>query len=157
MITTKLTERFNLQHPVIQAPMATAAGGKLAAAVSSAGGMGLIGGGYGDPNWIAAQFEEAGNQSVGCGLITWAIEKNPAVLENLIGRSPRAIFLSFADPAPYAPQIKENGLPLICQVQTLKDAQRAIEVGADIVVAQGSEAGGHCEYRGDHDSRPGDR
>ena len=48
MIRTRLTERFGLSHPIISAPMAFAAGGRLAAAVSNAGGLGLIGGGYGD-------------------------------------------------------------------------------------------------------------
>ena len=66
MIKTKLTERLGLQHPVIQAPMALAAGGKLAAAVSEAGGLGLIGGGYGDEAWLTDQFAAAGNQPVGC-------------------------------------------------------------------------------------------
>jgi len=148
MISTKLTERFDLQHPIIQAPMATAAGGKLAAMISSAGGLGLIGGGYGDMEWLAEQFHTAGNQSVGCGLITWAIEKNPSVLENVIARAPKAIFLSFGDPAPYTPQIKSENIPLICQIQTFKDAKHAIDQGADVIVAQGAEAGGHCEKRG---------
>jgi nitronate monooxygenase len=53
------------------------------------------------------------------------------------------MMLSFADPAPFAPRIKEAGIPLICQVQTLDHARRALEVGADILVAQGTEAGGH--------------
>jgi nitronate monooxygenase len=52
MIRTRLTERFGLSHPIISAPMAFAAGGRLAAAVSNAGGLGLIGGGYGDVVWL---------------------------------------------------------------------------------------------------------
>ncbi|MCP4767546.1 MAG: hypothetical protein GY875_14870 [Gammaproteobacteria bacterium] len=73
MITTRLTEKLGIEHPVIQAPMAIAAGGQLAAAVSSAGGLGLIGGGYGDADWLAQQFDAAGGQRIDCGLITWSL------------------------------------------------------------------------------------
>lgn len=68
MICTPLTQRLGLKHPIIQAPMALAAGGKLAAAVDSAGGLGLIGGGYGQSDWLEDQFRVAGNNMVGCGL-----------------------------------------------------------------------------------------
>jgi len=147
MISTKLTKKLAIKHPVIQAPMAFAAGGKLAAAISNAGGLGLIGGGYGDPDWIAEQFEAAGNHPVGCGLITWSLAQNPALLDTVLERAPRAVFLSFGDPAPFAQKIRDAGVPLICQVQTLRDAQHAIDAGADIIVAQGAEAGGHGEKR----------
>jgi hypothetical protein len=74
-IATRLTERLGLQHPVISAPMALAAGGALAGAVSAAGGLGLIGGGYGDKDWLEREFQNAGNQPVGCGFITWSLAK----------------------------------------------------------------------------------
>ncbi|WP_352924053.1 nitronate monooxygenase [Mesorhizobium sp. M0698] len=57
------------------------------------------------------------------------------------------MFLSFGDPAPFSPAIRAAGVPLICQVQSLDDARRALDAGADIVVAQGAEAGGHGEKR----------
>jgi len=147
MLSTRLTQAFNLIHPIIQAPMAMAAGGALAAAVTRAGGLGLIGGGYGDEAWIDEQFKEAGNENVGCGLITWALAKNPAILDLVLEHAPKAVFLSFGDPAPFASQIKARGIPLICQIQNLKDARRAIEIGADVIVAQGTEAGGHGDAR----------
>jgi nitronate monooxygenase len=145
---TRLTEAFGLEHPIISAPMAMAAGGRLAAAVSHAGGLGLIGGGYGDPGWIEEAFAEAGNARVGCGFITWKMAENPGVLEQVLARDPAALCLSFGDPAPFAPRIAAAGVPLIAQVQTLRDAQRAAECGARVIVAQGSEAGGHGERRG---------
>ena len=147
MITTRLTERLGIEHPVIQAPMAIAAGGELAAAVSRAGGLGLIGGGYGDEDWLAQQFDVAGSQRVGCGLITWALAEKPHLLPLVLERKPLAMFLSFGDPAPFVKIIKQANVPVICQIQTLKDAIHAIEVGADIIVAQGTEAGGHGEKR----------
>jgi len=147
MIRTRLTDRLGLNHPIIQAPMALAAGGALAAAVSAAGGLGLIGGAYCDTDWIEAQFDAAGNQPVGCGFITWTLAEKPHALDVALARSPRAIFLSFADPTPFAPKIKAAGALLICQVQRLSDARLAIAAGADVIVAQGSEAGGHGDKR----------
>ncbi len=146
-LTTRLTQRLGLVHPIISAPMAFAAGGKLAAAVSKAGALGLIGGGYGDADWISQQFAAAEPQSVGCGLITWSLAKQPPLLDLVLAAKPRAIFLSFGDPAPFASRVKEQGVLLLCQVQTRKDAARALDCGADVVVAQGSEAGGHGSLR----------
>lgn len=147
MIETRLTERFGLTHPIMSAPMAMAAGGRLAAAVTRAGGMGIIGGGYGDPDWVAREMDAAGNAVVGCGFITWKLRENPALLTRVLSRKPSALFLSFGDPAPFAEEIHAAGVPLICQVQTLRDARRAAEVGAAVIVAQGAEAGGHGEKR----------
>jgi nitronate monooxygenase len=142
-----LTERLSLRHPLISAPMAFAAGGRLAAAVSAAGGLGLIGGGYGDAGWLADEFRAAGNQPVGCGFITWSLQKQAQLLDLALSFRPRAIFLSFGDPEPFAEIIKAAGAKLICQVQTRRDAERALACGADVVVAQGAEAGGHGEKR----------
>ena len=128
--------------------MAWAAGGRLAAAVSSAGGLGLIGGGYGDADWIAQEFRAAGNQPVGCGFITWSLAKQPALLDQALSNKPKAIILSFGNPEPFAKRIKDQGVTLICQVQTRRDAAHAMACGADIIVAQGAEAGGHGQSRG---------
>jgi nitronate monooxygenase len=146
LLRTRLTEALNLNHPVIGAPMAFAAGGDLASAISQAGGLGMIGGGYGDPNWIEQQFAKARNHEVGCGFITWALR--PEVLSVTLAHDPKAVLLSFGDPSRFAPLIKREDITLICQVQTRRDAMRSMDCGADIIVAQGSEAGGHGEKRG---------
>ena len=145
---TRLTERLDIVHPLIQAPMAFAAGGALAKAVSEAGALGMIGGGYGDAAWIEEQFAIAGGSRVGCGFITWALVEKPGLLDRALELGAAAIFLSFGDPAPFAEKVRSASVPLICQVQTLRDARRAIAVGADVIVAQGAEAGGHGEARG---------
>ena len=147
MIETRLTRRFGIDAPVLCAPMALATGGRLAAAVTRAGGLGLIGGAYCDADWITREFAAAGNTSVGCGFITWKLAQNPGLLDTVLARDPAVIFLSFGDPAPFAPAIRAAGVPLICQVQTLEDAKRAAGAGADVIVAQGAEAGGHGEKR----------
>jgi nitronate monooxygenase len=145
-LRTRLTERMELEHPVVLAPMAFAAGGRLAAAVSEAGGLGLIGGGYGNAGWVDEQFDAAAGAAVGCGFITWSLE--PAVLDDVLQRRPRAILLSFGDPRRFAPQVRAAGVPLLCQVQTRADAELALDAGADVIVAQGAEAGGHGDRRG---------
>lgn len=139
----RLTERLGIEHPVLLAPMDYVSGGRLAAAVSQAGGLGLIGGGYGDGPWLGRAFDEAGNARVGCGFITWSLAKQPALLDQALARAPAAVMLSFGDPRPFAPAIRAAGAHLICQVQTLAHVAEAREAGADVIVAQGTEAGGH--------------
>ncbi len=147
VLKTLLTEALGITHPIISAPMANVSGGALAAAVTTAGGLGLIGGGYGDRDWIERELRAAGNVSIGVGFITWRLADQPELLNLALEHAPAAIFLSFGNPAPFAPQIKAAGVPLICQVQTLAHACAAAAAGADIVVAQGTEAGGHGGIR----------
>ena len=122
-------------------PHGPVSGGRLAAAVSQAGGLGLLGGGYGDGDWIDREWNRAGNARIGCGFITWSLAKHPQVLDRAL--QPAAIMLSFGDPRPFSPAIHAAGARLICQVQTIAQAREATEAGADVVVAQGTEAGGH--------------
>jgi nitronate monooxygenase len=149
-LRTKLTELLNIRHPVLLAPMGGTAGGALAAAVSRAGGLGLIGGGDSKsigPDWLEREFAAAGNQRVGCGFITWALAERPELLDLVLRHAPAAIMLSFGDAAPYLPRIKTTGIPVICQVQSLAQARQVLQQGADIIIAQGAEAGGHGARR----------
>ena len=143
ILSTPLTDLLDIRHPIVLAPMATISGGALAAAVSEAGGLGLIGGGYGDPDWCEREWRAAGNARVGIGFITWRIAENPEVLDLALTHEPRAVMLSFDDCTPFADRIKRTGAKLICQVQTVAAARDAVAAGADVIVAQGTEAGGH--------------
>jgi nitronate monooxygenase len=147
-LATRLTRKLNLRHPVVLAPMAFAAGGALAAAVTRAGGLGLIGGGYGDPTWLEQQFAAAAGERVGVGFITWSLRKSPSLLTDVLKHRPAAVMLSFGDPRPFVDEIREAGAAVICQCQDMAHVMDAVEVGADVVVAQGSEAGGHGALRG---------
>lgn len=151
MIRTRLTDRFAIAHPVLCAPMALVTGGALAAAVSRAGGLGIVGGGYagtlgGEPD-LQAELAKAAGTRVGVGFITWALAKAPLQLELALAAGPACVFLSFGDPRPHAAAIHAAGIPLICQIQNLEHLGRALEAGAAAVVAQGSEAGGHGAHR----------
>jgi nitronate monooxygenase len=142
-LRTPLTELFGIRHPVVLAPMGATAGGALAAAVTRAGGLGLIGVGYADEAFIEREFDAAGNTEVGIGFITWDLAKAPRRLDAALARKPRAVMLSFGDAAPFIPKIKDSGAALIMQVQSLSMAREAKQLGADVIIAQGVEAGGH--------------
>ncbi len=143
-IRTALTEKFGLEYPIVSAPMGSVAGGRLAAAVSNAGALGLIGGGYGDSEWLRSELSTVRSKTTrpwGVGLITWHATQE--ILELALSYEPHTFMLSFGDPRPFVPAIKEAGCTLICQVQDVEDGRAAKAAGADIIVAQGTEAGGH--------------
>ncbi|NLD78489.1 MAG: nitronate monooxygenase [Acidimicrobiales bacterium] len=142
-IVTPLTQLLDIRHPVVLAPMDGTANGRLAAAVARAGGLGLIGGGYADADWLEGELEAAAGARVGVGFITFALDERPAALRLALEAKPIAVQLSFGDPRPHAEAIRAAGAALICQVQTPDEVKAAVEAGADVLVAQGRDAGGH--------------
>ena len=146
-LRTKLTEKLGISHPILLAPMGTASGGTLAKAVTEAGGLGIIGFGYGNQERIDQEFRAAGNARVGCGFITWSLARQPHLLARALDHKPAAVMLSFGDARPFVAAIKDAGAALISQVQTVAQAMEAVDMGSDIVVAQGTEAGGHGATR----------
>lgn len=143
-LSTAFTDLCSVEHPIVLAPMGGSAGGELAAAVSNAGGLGLIGGGYGDPGWLDPELDLVAartDRPWGVGFLTWALEADD--LRRALERHPHAVMLSFGDPAPFAGLVQSAGVPLILQVTDLREARQAIDLGADVIVAQGTEAGGH--------------
>ena len=143
-IRTALTELFGLEYPIVLAPMGGAAGAELAAAVSNAGGLGLVGGAYGDPAFLARELDAIQSSTTrkwGVGLITW--HAGADAFRVAMEHKPDAFFLSFGDPLKFAKEIKAVGCILICQVQDVESAVAAKKAGAEILVAQGTEAGGH--------------
>ena len=142
------------KHPILLAPMDLVADARLTMAVTKAGGYGFLGGGYGDEAWLKQELallapatRERG-RSFGVGFITWSLARKPHLLDVALEHGPGAVWLSFGDPAPFAQRIKATGAKLVCQVQTEAMAKAALDVGADILVAQGAEAGGHGVSRG---------
>ncbi len=147
MLKTRFTEMLGLQYPVMSAPMSNHSGGRLAAAVCQAGGLGTFGG---SNNFRAEWFSEQigfirsqTDQPFGVGFITHLIESNPSNFEAALAEKVRVIIFSFADPRPWLPRARDAGATTICQVQTPRAAELALDAGADILLAQGNEAGGH--------------
>lgn len=149
-LETSLTKLLGISHPILLAPMDVVADARLTAAVSAAGGLGILGGGYGDEHWLARELDLLGQSRArfGVGFITWSMTKQPKLLDLALERKPAAVMLSFGDPAPFVHRIKRSGAMLICQIQSIALAKEAAAAGADILVAQGTEAGGHGASRG---------
>jgi nitronate monooxygenase len=143
-LSTAFTELFGVRHPIALAPMGGFAGGALAAPVSNGGGLGLLGAGYGDADWLAreaALVAESTSEPWGVGFLSWAIDIG--AVERALECSPRAVMLSFGDQRAFAEAVRRASVPLIIQVTDLAEAREAVDLGADVIVAQGTEAGGH--------------
>ncbi|MFD9905738.1 NAD(P)H-dependent flavin oxidoreductase [Streptomyces sp. NPDC059063] len=148
-LSTELTELVGVRHPIVLAPMGGSAGGALAAAVSQAGGLGLVGGGYGERAWLEPELAivaDATRKPWGVGFLTWGIDAR--AVERALAYRPAAVMLSFGDPGPFAERIRRSDALLIVQVTDLDEARRAVDAGADIIVAQGTESGGHGARHG---------
>jgi nitronate monooxygenase len=148
-LRTAFTELFGLRHPIALAPMGGAAGGALASAVSAGGGLGLLGGGNGDADWLARELPIAASSAAGpwgVGFQSWAVGRD--TVERALEYRPDAVLLSFGDPVPLAGPVRAAGARLIIQVTTVAEARQAVDLGADVIVAQGTEAGGHGARHG---------
>src|SRR5262245_23960919 len=148
-LRTPFTESFSLRHPIALAPMGGSAGGALAAAVSKAGGLGLVGGGPSDAGWLYRELRIGAERTAGpwgVGFLSWAADAG--AVERALAYRPSAVMLSFGDPRPLTEPIRGTGAALIIQVTDLDEARQALDAGADVIVAQGTEAGGHGARRG---------
>ncbi|MEU9318388.1 nitronate monooxygenase [Streptomyces sp. NPDC048295] len=147
-LSTAFTKMFGVRHPIALAPMGGSAGGALAAAVSRGGGLGLLGGGYGDREWLARELPvaAASGRPWGIGFLSWAA--GVGAVEQALEYGPRAVMLSFGDPSPFVERIRAAGAAVIVQVTDLEEARTAVDLGADVIVAQGTESGGHGARRG---------
>lgn len=144
--SSDLASRLGMEHPVINAPMAGAAGGALAAAVSSAGALGMIGiGSTASDEWIAEQATMARScgRAWGAGLMAWVLERSLQPLKEVLTHGPSLVCVSFGDPSPAAALIREAGALCAMQVGNEADLRRALEPDIDVVVCRGGEGGGH--------------
>lgn len=151
MLTTPLCDLLGIEHPVLNAPMGGTATARLAAAVSLAGGFGMIGGtSAGGPDWLRAQIRavrERTERPFGVGFIS-AFPGVDELVQVALDERVAAIGHSFADPTPYVAPAQAHGVRVFAQVQTVELARRAAQAGVDVVIAQGTEAGGHTGQAG---------
>lgn len=143
---TWLTERFGLDVPVVAAPMAGPGEGGFAAAVSAAGGLGMVGVSPSrDAEWIRAQAEVAGagGNCFGIGLMAWGLEEAPAQLEATLDTHPSLVSISFGSFEPHVARVRAAGVSVTTQAGNLDEATRAERAGVDFVVVRGAEGGGH--------------
>jgi nitronate monooxygenase len=151
MLFTPLCSLLGIDHPILNAPMSGTATAELAAAVSLAGGFGMLGGtSPGGPDWLRDQIRAVRartDRPFGVGFISSFPEVDNLV-EVALEERVAAINHSFADPTPYVAPAHARGVRVFVQVQTVAQAIRAAKAGADVIVAQGTEAGGHTGQSG---------
>jgi nitronate monooxygenase len=145
MLHTRLCELLGIEHPIISAPMAGSADANLAAAVSAAGGLGMIGGSLGGADWLREQIDlvrQRTDRPFGVGFITSAPDID-LVMEIALEHRVPVISHSFGDASAHIAAAREAGLKTMVQVQSVAQARAAAHAGADVIAAQGIEAGGH--------------
>jgi nitronate monooxygenase len=148
-LSTAFTQLLGVRHPIVLAPMGGSAGGALASAVSRGGGLGMVGGGNGARTWLERELPivaDGTDEPWGVGFLAWAIDVG--AVERALEYGPAAVMLSFGDPSPFVERIRRAGAVLIIQVTDLEEARRAVDLGADVIVAQGTESGGHGARQG---------
>jgi len=147
MLHTALMDKLGIRVPIISAPMTPQAGGALAVAVSQAGAFGMLGIDEDETiDDISAQLDiirSAREAQFGMGLVAWVVERRPELIDLVLAARPRMVSFSFGDPTAYIGRFREAGILVASQVQNRKSAIVALEAGVDILVAQGTEAGGH--------------
>ena len=144
-IATSFTQLLGINHPIVSAPMGRAAPPELAAAVTNAGGLGGLGLSWDTPQRIdtlirAVQRLTNDGPVVANFVLEWDQHER---MEAALSAGARIISFHWGDIAPYVHRAKAAGALVIHTVGTPEEARRAIDLGVDVLVAQGNEAGGH--------------
>ena len=141
-----LIERFGVTTRVVGAPMAGVGHGRLAAAVSAAGGIGTIGvGPFASGEWIATECAVASEpgRAFGVGLMGWSLPGNMDQLQATIEARPALVSVSFGPYEPHVGPLQEAGIAVTTQIATVDEARAAEQAGVDFIVSRGGEGGGH--------------
>jgi nitronate monooxygenase len=150
-LTTRLTDCLDLEVPVVQAPIGSATCPALAAAVADAGGLGTLAVTWRDPDTAADLLRETRRRSdgaVGANIVLDPAAKSVPTTDHVdacLDAGVDVLSFSFGDGAPYVEQAHYAGALVAQSVGSVEAAETAADAGADIIVAQGWEAGGHLE------------
>ncbi len=141
----RITQLFGIRYPIIQAGMIWASGWRLAAAVSNAGGLGIIGAGSMYPDVLREHIQKCKQATdkpfaVNLPLLYPDIDKHIAII---LEEKVPIVFTSAGNPKTWTGKLKENGITVVHVVSSAKFARKCEEAGVDAVVAEGFEAGGH--------------
>ena len=147
MLSTPWSRSFGLRVPIVNAPMGGVAGGRLAAAVTAAGGLGMVGmGSDGSRALLAIQLRQVRGR-FGIGLVDWVIRSEAGLLEDALAARPALLSVSFGTDLSWVAKAHEAGIATATQVYDSVGARQAVDAGVDILVARGSEGGGHGEVK----------
>ncbi len=141
----RITRLFNIQYPIVQAGMIWCSGWRLAAAVSNAGGLGLIGSGSMYPEVLREHIQKCKAATskpfgVNVPLLYPDIEKH---IQIIIEEGVKIVFTSAGNPATWTQHLKNQGITVVHVVANVKFAKKCEQCGVDAIVAEGFEAGGH--------------
>jgi len=145
MIRTILCDLLNIEHPIVQGGMAWMATAELVAAVSEAGGLGILGGGNAPPDYVRAQVQETKARTrkpfgVNIPIFSPYVDE---VVQICIDDEVPVVATGAGSPGPWMAQLKEAGIKVMPVVASVALAKRLERMGADILVAEGTESGGH--------------
>lgn len=141
----KITQLFNIQYPIIQGGMIWVSGYKLAAAVSNAGGLGLIGAGSMYPEVLRAHIQKckkATDKPFGVN-VPMLYPQIDEIIDIIIEEGVKIVFTSAGNPKTWTAHLKAKGITVVHVVSSVKFALKAQNAGVDAVVCEGFEAGGH--------------
>ncbi len=141
----KICELFGIQYPIIQGGMIWCSGWELAAAVSNAGGLGLIGAGSMYPDVLRTHIQKtkaATNNPFGVNL-PLLYKQTEEHIQVIIDEKVPIVFISAGNPLKYTSYLKKNGIKVAHVIANTKFALKCVEAGVDAIVAEGFEAGGH--------------
>ncbi len=136
---------FGLRVPIFQAPTGSIAGPELAAAVSQAGALGAMALTWASPEVAAEQVAWVRAQTEAPFHVNYALYKPPDSLNSALDAGVPAVTFSWGEPSPFAERVQAAGARLGIQVTNAQGARRARDLGADFLVCQGIEAGGHVQ------------
>ncbi|PKQ65493.1 2-nitropropane dioxygenase [Labilibaculum filiforme] len=144
-MTNRITSLFNIQYPIIQGGMVWCSGWKLAAAVSNAGGLGLIGAGSMHPDTFQEHIQKtkaATNKPFGVNVPLLYPEMDK-IMDIIVNEGVKIVFTSAGSPKKWTPFLKKHGITVVHVVSSAFFAKKCEDTGVDAVVAEGFEAGGH--------------
>lgn len=136
---------FGLKYPIWQAPTGSIAGPELAAAVANAGGMGAMGLSWASPDLAASCVKQVLNKTDKPFYVNFVLAFPPNALEACLEAGAKIVTFSWGDPADYVPLVRRYDAKFGVQVTNAAGAKRAVEIGADFLICQGNEAGGHVQ------------
>jgi nitronate monooxygenase len=147
MLSTPWSRSFGLRAPIVNAPMGGVAGGRLAAAVSAAGGLGMVGmGSVATRELLRTQLQHVDGMC-GIGLVDWVMRNEAGLLEEALAARPALLSVSFGTDWSWVGKAHDAGIATVTQVYDSLGARQAVDAGVDILVARGSEGGGHGDVK----------
>jgi enoyl-[acyl-carrier protein] reductase II len=141
-VTNRIQSLLGVEYPIVQAPMTYIARAELAAAVSEAGGLGMIETLTAEGRADLRRVRELTDKPVAANLMIQGWKKDPSIVDALADAGVRQVFTSAGDPALFTGRLHDAGMTVVHVVGSLKGAMKAADAGVDALVVEGVEGGG---------------